>query len=85
VSIIERLPVPRPAVDSFEFRNIVELSARLGMNPSDSISAPELQASVARLYGLTSPEFQRVLETFPLIGETERSAARRCFLARAGG
>jgi len=34
------------------------------------------------LYGLTARDFQHVLETFPLVSATERSAAMRCFLAK---
>ena len=81
VSIIERLPVPRPALDSPEFRDIVALTTRLGTTASDPSAAAELQAHVARLYRLTVSEFQHVLDTFPLVSETARSAAMRRFRA----
>lgn len=79
VSIMERLPVPKPPLNSLAFRNIVDLSARLLSAPADGAAAARLQADVARLYGLTSPEFQRVLDTFPLISFAERAAAMSRF------
>jgi hypothetical protein len=82
VSIVEHLPVPRPSVESSEFRDIVALSTRLSVDASDAAASAELQGSVARLYGLTAVDFQHVLETFPLVSATERSAAMRCFLAK---
>jgi hypothetical protein len=81
VSIIERLPVPRPALDSAEFRDIVALTTRFGTTASDPRAAAELQAHVARLYRLTVSEFQHVLDTFPLVSETARSAAMVRFMA----
>ena len=83
VSIVERLPVPRPPVDTDLFRGVATLSKRLGQSPRDSELAPELQARVARLYQLSATEFQHVLDTFPLVPLAERSAAMTCFLARA--
>jgi hypothetical protein len=81
VSTIARLPVPRPSVESRRFRNIAALSARLAAAPSDGAAAARLQASVAHLYGLTSIEFQHILDTFPLIPEAERAAAMNRFMA----
>jgi len=82
VSIIERLPVPRPDRDSPQFHEIADLSARLGHHASDPNAAAKLQAAVARAYGLTAPEFQHVLDTFPLVSDIERSGAMQCFIAR---
>ena len=84
VSIVERLPVPRPPVDADVFRRVVALSRRLSQSSLDMESASELQARVARLYELSTTDFQHVLDTFPLIPFSERSAAMRCFAARAG-
>jgi hypothetical protein len=83
VSIIERLPVPKPSPDTSAFRRVVALSRRLIQSPLDGETGTELQASVARLYELNEPEFQHVLDTFPLISPAERSAAMRRFLAHA--
>ena len=83
VSIIEQLPVPRPDVDSREFREIVVLSKRVGNTTSRANSADLLQAAVARLYGLNASEYQHVLDTFPLVSAAERSAAMRWFVSGA--
>jgi hypothetical protein len=83
VSIIERLPVPKPPVDTDPFRDVAALSKRLSQSPRDPESASELQARVAHLYELSATEFQHVLETFPILPLAERSAAMQCFLARA--
>ncbi len=81
VSTIARLPVPRPSCESRAFRNIAALSARLATAPSDGAAAARLQASVAHLYGLTSIEFQHILDTFPLVPVAERTAAMHQFIA----
>jgi hypothetical protein len=80
VSIIEELPVPRPDVDSGEFREIVVLSKRVGNTGASANTADLLQAAVARLYGLDASEYQHVLDTFPLVSNAERSAAMRGFV-----
>ena len=79
VSVIERLPVPKPSVRSFAFRHVVALSVALAADPSDAASGAQLQARVAHLYGLTASEFSHVLDTFPLIPLTNRAAAMRQF------
>jgi hypothetical protein len=81
VSIVERLPVPRPSRDADAFCDVVALSRRLSHTTLDTDSAAELQALVARLYELSTTEFQHVLETFPLVPLAERSAAMNRFLA----
>ena len=83
VSIVERLPVPKPPLDDIDFRRVVALSRRLSHSPLDAGSAAELQATVARLYELSTTEFQHVLDTFPLIPLADRSAAMSRFVARA--
>lgn len=82
VSIIEQLPVPRPDIESAEFRDVAGLCRQLIVNPSHSNALAELQGSVARLYELTEPEFQHVLNTFPLVSDKERSAALSAFVKR---
>ena len=79
VSIIEHLPVPRPEVDSVEFRTLVALSEQLGHAAAESSASAQLQATVARLYGLSAVEFRHVLDTFPLVSEAERAAAMHRF------
>jgi len=82
VSIMNRLPVPRPARDSAAFVEIAALSARLGAGGGDLIARARLQARVAELYSLTAWEFQHVLSTFPLVGAEERAAALQAFSER---
>jgi hypothetical protein len=84
VSIVERLPVPKPPVESAAFREIVMLTARLFRDPGDAPANARLQAAVAHLYGLSRAEFQHVLETFPLISTATRSAAMHEFAAAGG-
>ncbi len=83
VSIIEQLPVPHPDLDAAEFRDVVDLCGQLIGDPAQTGPLAELQGTVASLYELTQPEFQHVLDTFPLVSEHERSAAMRCFVQRA--
>jgi hypothetical protein len=79
VSVIEWLPVPRPALDSTAFREIVWLSRHLSNDPGDADANTRLQSAVGRLYGLTRPEFQHVLDSFPLIPSSARAAAMQEF------
>ena len=79
VSIIEHLPVPRPEVDSVEFRTLVALSEQLGHDAAESSASAQLQATVARMYRLSVTEFRHVLDTFPLVSEAERAAAMHRF------
>ena len=84
VSIIERLPVPRPDTDSLDFRRIVSLTDRVITTQSPRAIA-EIQGSVAHLYRLSSQHFQHVLDTFPLIPADERAAAMDAYLASTPG
>ncbi|MFL6280665.1 MAG: Eco57I restriction-modification methylase domain-containing protein, partial [Vicinamibacterales bacterium] len=79
VSIIDRLPVPRPALESEEYQRIVGLTASVIANPSDAHAAAGIQAAVAHLYQLSSSDFQHVLDTFPLVPVSERRAAMESF------
>ena len=81
VSIIERLPVPCPAIQSDEFREVVALTSRVVTTPTDHEAAAQLQACVARIYQMERADFQRVLDTFPLVPTDERQAAMACFMA----
>ncbi len=79
-SIIGRLPVPRPPGDSAVFRTIAALSARLSAEPDDRAAAAQLQARVARLYGLDESELAHVLGTFPLVDAGERARAMEAYV-----
>ncbi|CAN5858744.1 hypothetical protein BH24ACI4_BH24ACI4_10730 [soil metagenome] len=77
--IIARLPVPRPPSTDPSFREISLLSRSLQRRPEQEFLA-RLNVLVARLYGLSGSQFERVLETFPLIPAGERDATMRMFL-----
>jgi hypothetical protein len=73
--IVERLCVPRPARGSQAYVELSCLAAALTRHPDDPGAAASLQATAARIYGLSPDEFRHVLDTFPLIDATFR---RRC-------
>ncbi|MDQ3421141.1 MAG: hypothetical protein M3541_20615, partial [Acidobacteriota bacterium] len=77
--IIARLPVPRPPSTDPSFREISLLSRSLQRRPEQEFLA-RLNVLVARLYGLSGSQFERVLETFPLIPAGQRDATMRMFL-----
>jgi hypothetical protein len=79
VSIMERLPVPRPAIDSLAFRRIASLTDRVIRTQSGHAIA-EIHACVAHLYRLSSDHFQHVLDTFPLVLSEQRTSAMQAFL-----
>ena len=81
VSIIERLPVPRPSIEAATFRETVALTTRVVETPTDHTALTELQACVARTYQLEPTEFQHVLDTFPLVPIEHRRAVMACFVA----
>jgi len=72
--VIQQLPMPLP--QGAGLARIAGL-ARAVAAESPPAAAAELQAEVARLYGLTRDEFAHVLSTFPLIDAAEREAAMR--------
>lgn len=77
-AIVARMPVPKPDAGSPGFRRIVRLSEALSRGRRGERLA-RLNAAVAALYGLTPPEYSRVLETFPLVPEGERAASLKFF------
>jgi len=79
VAIMERLPVPRPPIDSSAFVRIVALTNRVMTTRADDHAAASLQAAVAHLYQLSSSDFQHVLDTLPLVPIGERQAAMEEF------
>jgi N-6 DNA Methylase/Eco57I restriction-modification methylase len=78
-TIIDRLPMPAPARDSLDFRRIVALARRLAQGPPDADAQAHLHAVAARLYALDTPQFRRVLDTFPLVPRGDRERALRTF------
>lgn len=82
VSLVARLPVPRVRADHPEFARLSSLARTLSRSASPVEQMHEyadLQALCARLYGLTAPEFEHVLSTFPLIEPGVRRDALDCF------
>ncbi len=80
VSIVERLPVPKPAAGSTEFTTMAALARRLAADPADEASMAQLQGLAARLYELDASAFAHVLATFPLVHAGLREASMRVFL-----
>ena len=77
--LVERLPAPA-WTGAPDQRRVARLARRLVERPHPRVHAL-LQAAVARLYGLGTEAFGRVLATFPLVRQDERTLARQ-FLAR---
>jgi len=70
VSLVSRLPVPPLDPDSRAFQRLSVLARTLMHSPTIAEQQPEyaeLQATVARLYGLAERDFAHVLSTFPLM------------------
>jgi hypothetical protein len=88
VALVSRLPVPVVRRGHPAFSRLLELARALfgGAPPAETREEyPEMQGLVARLYGLKEEEFERVLETFPLMDGPIRAEALRRFTAfRAG-
>jgi hypothetical protein len=74
----ERLPIPRPDDSPRLFHLVAALARRLSRRHDPEAHA-RLQASVARLYQLSPAELGHVLDTFPLVAESEREAVYRAF------
>ena len=64
VSIIERLPVPRPSTRSSAFGEVVALSPVLAADPADALAAAQLQACAARLTTRRHPSFSMCSAAF---------------------
>lgn len=84
-AVVSWLPVPRPDAGSAEYRQVVQLVSRLrsSAEPLGDPAYADLQALVARLYGLTLEELGHVLSTFPLL-EEQAKRTREAFAALAG-
>ena len=73
VSLLSRLPIPKPPRDSDAFR-LVSSCARALRSRLDGSHHAQLQATAARLYGVSRTQLQHVLDTFPLVRMEERQA-----------
>ena len=80
VAIIDRLPLPKPARDTEEFRLMASVAIKLAHEPADLAAGARHQALAARIYGLTAAEFAHVLRTFPLVDRSARDSAMAAFL-----
>jgi hypothetical protein len=77
-ALMSRLPVPVVEDTEPTFEKLRSLARALidAATPVESLPEyAELQAIVARLYGLSSDEFEHVLSTFPLVLQEVRSAS----------
>jgi hypothetical protein len=82
VALVSRLPVPVVRPGEAAFDRLLELARTLarGARPvEESEEYAELQAIAARLYGLTTPEFEHVLRRFPLVPEETKERALAVF------
>jgi hypothetical protein len=82
VWLVSRLPVPVIRRTDAAFGRLASLSRTLaqGRRPAEQMPEyAELQARVARLYGLSEADFEHVLRTFPLIPTEVREATLRVF------
>ena len=80
-TLMSRLPVPIVSPEDPVFDNL-QLLTQILMKTTNVEQAPEyaeLQAIAAELYGLSAPDFEHVLSTFPLIPESTRLAAYKRF------
>ena len=81
-ALMARLPVPRPAPGTSAHRTLVECARMLAAcrNVDDNVLAfGRLDATSARLYGLSRPEYDHVVSTFPLLSEDLRHACLEAF------
>jgi hypothetical protein len=79
VSIVERLPLPKPSRESKEFMAVSTCARGLSRTPGDAKVQAALQAAAARLYELDAAAFAHVLSTFPLVDERLREASMEAF------
>jgi hypothetical protein len=70
-ALVGRLPVPQPEAHPALARRLIRLAARLRRLPAGSAAAEaaevDLQAGVARLYGIPAPDMTALVSTFPLL------------------
>jgi hypothetical protein len=79
---VERLPVPRPPAASWAAGRLHDLGRTLlRAGGSHPVAYAEVQALSARLYGLSTEEFELVLASFPLVEAGVKAAAADCLRA----
>ena len=82
IALVSRLPVPIVRRGDPLFARLASLSEQLTAAGGEVEERPqyvEMQALVARLYGLSESDFAHVLKTFPLIPQSVRDAALAAF------
>ena len=82
-AVVEGLPIPTQAHAPGACREIAALARHLSRRDDEEAYA-RLQGLVARLYRLSTAEFEHVLGTFPLIPRQIREASRRAFAGAPG-
>ena len=80
-SVIHQLPVPVPARSSKTFAAIARLARKARGTGGGDAAHAELQARVARAYGLDADDLAHVLDTFPLAPQAARRRALDAFLS----
>ena len=80
-AIVEALPMPRVERHSPLFSRLRDAAQRLESSP-DPRAAADAQAAAAEAFGVTDDEFAHVLATFPLVDDSERTAAAGRFSQR---
>jgi hypothetical protein len=75
-AIVERLPVPTERDCPRALRDIAAL-ARVLARRDDEQAFTRLQALAASIYRLSAPEFEHILDSFPLVPRRTREAALR--------
>lgn len=83
-TIAEHLPVPRPVWGAPAHVALGAAAARLTRSSGDDDAAARIEATAARLYGLTVDEFAHVLASFPLVESAVRDRALEAFRAGRG-
>jgi hypothetical protein len=86
-SLVSRLPVPLVRAGHPAFNRLAALASAVaeGHEAVESMEEhAEIQAAVARLYGLSHAEFEHVLSTFPLVPADTRRAVLERFRRMAG-
>ncbi|HUQ87502.1 MAG TPA: Eco57I restriction-modification methylase domain-containing protein, partial [Vicinamibacterales bacterium] len=73
-SVMSRLRVPRPEPASREFVRLAKLAQQLAAHgvEEESLAYAEINAIAARLYGVTHEQYASILESFPLISNSQR-------------
>ena len=78
-AVIERLPMPMPARDTWLFARVTSAARTLCARPDDRAAAAEIHALAARAYGLERRQFLHILATFPLVPREARDRAHAVF------